>query len=69
MNGPNPFQVTIYDLRRNGPFLVLDFGVKCLVPNPGCSLITAFAPGYEPTGGISTDGFTPPASVWSTRPA
>lgn len=56
---PIPFQVSIYDLRRAGPFLVLDFGVRCLNPNPGCSVISAFGPSYEPTGEIQYDGFTP----------
>lgn len=46
-HGPEPFQVFIYDLRRDGPFLVLDFGTRCLAPQGnggnGCS-DSAFAP-------------------------
>ncbi|MFZ0039840.1 MAG: OmpA family protein [Solirubrobacteraceae bacterium] len=28
-SGPQPMRVSIYDLRRDGPFLVLDFGISC----------------------------------------
>jgi outer membrane protein OmpA-like peptidoglycan-associated protein len=44
-NGPNSYKVSIYDLRRDGPFLVLDFGVRCLNPSQGCQIDRAFAPG------------------------
>lgn len=43
-HGPEPFQVYVYDLRRDGPFLVLDFATRCLAPQGnGCSN-SAFAP-------------------------
>jgi outer membrane protein OmpA-like peptidoglycan-associated protein len=32
---PSPWRVTIYDLRRWGPYVTLDFGAKCL-DNSGC---------------------------------
>lgn len=32
---PSPWRVTIYDLRRWGPYVTLDFGAKCLDPS-GC---------------------------------
>jgi outer membrane protein OmpA-like peptidoglycan-associated protein len=55
-NGPIPFRVSIYDLRRDGPFLVLDFGIRCLLPaSPGCDLLDAFTPGYRPTGQTTAD--------------
>jgi hypothetical protein len=55
-NGPIPFQVSIYDLRRDGSFLVLDLGVKCLLPaNPGCGTLDAFSPGYRPTSSLQYD--------------
>lgn len=58
-NGPIPFQVSIYDLRRDGPFLVLDFGVKCLLPaNHGCQTFGAFAPGYQPVDEIANDTYS-----------
>lgn len=55
-NGPIPFQVSVYDLRRDGSFLVLDLGVRCLLPaNPGCGTIDAFSPGYRPTSSLQYD--------------
>jgi outer membrane protein OmpA-like peptidoglycan-associated protein len=55
-NGPIPFQVSVYDLRRDGSFLVLDLGVRCLLPaNPGCGTLDAFSPGYRPTSSIQYD--------------
>jgi outer membrane protein OmpA-like peptidoglycan-associated protein len=57
-HGPDPFQVTIYDLRRAGSFLVLDFGVQCLNASGGCDLSYAFAPGYKPTAEIQYDEFS-----------
>jgi outer membrane protein OmpA-like peptidoglycan-associated protein len=58
-NQPNRFRVSIYDLRRDGPFLVLDFGVKCLTPNPGCALLNSFTPSYEAGNQVQYDSFTP----------
>lgn len=48
-NGPERYQVSLYDLRRDGPFLVLDFGLVCLTPSTssGCGLAFTFAPGQE----------------------
>ncbi len=34
-DGPTHMRVSIYDLRRDGPYLVLDFGVSCL-DSGGC---------------------------------
>jgi hypothetical protein len=31
-----PYRLTIYDLRREGPYVVLDFGIACRVPGGGC---------------------------------
>jgi OmpA-OmpF porin, OOP family len=31
-----PYRLTIYDLRREGPYVVLDFGIACQVPGGGC---------------------------------
>ena len=45
INGPNSYKVSIYDLRRDGPFLVLDFGIRCLNPSQGCQTDRAFSPG------------------------
>jgi len=43
--GPEKMRLTIYDLRRQGPYVVLDFGVTCLEdPSTGCDLEFAFAP-------------------------
>jgi OmpA-OmpF porin, OOP family len=56
VNKPVPLQVSIYDLRRDGPFLVLDFGIRCLTPTSGCSLYDAFRPGYDPD--VATDTWT-----------
>lgn len=35
--------VSIYDLRRNGPFVTLDFGVRCDNPSDGCGAGSLFA--------------------------
>jgi outer membrane protein OmpA-like peptidoglycan-associated protein len=59
VNQPNRLQVSIYDLRRDGPFLVLDFGLRCLTPSTGCELVDPFAPGYESTSEIVPNGWTP----------
>ena len=40
-------QVTVYDLRRFGPFLTLDFGIQCLQPVAGCGTRGDFAPRNE----------------------
>jgi outer membrane protein OmpA-like peptidoglycan-associated protein len=31
-----PYRLTIYDLRREGPYAVLDLGIACQVPGGGC---------------------------------
>jgi outer membrane protein OmpA-like peptidoglycan-associated protein len=48
-SGPVRFQVSIYDLRRDGPFLVLDLGLRCETPDPGCDISYAFATEFFPT--------------------
>ncbi len=59
-SGPTQFRISLYDLRRSGSFLVLDFGATCVSPANSCSVVTAFSPGYEPTKtSIEFDGFTP----------
>lgn len=42
-SGPEPMVVSIYDLRRNGPFVTLDFGIRCENPSTGCDAGTLFA--------------------------
>jgi OOP family OmpA-OmpF porin len=36
-------KVTVYDLRRLGPFAVLDFGYSCVAPASGCDATGVFA--------------------------
>ncbi len=33
---PAPYRLSIYDLRRQGPYVVLDFGITCQAPGIGC---------------------------------
>ncbi len=40
-DGPVNLRVSIYDLRREGPYLVLDFGISC-ADSGGCNPIGAF---------------------------
>lgn len=42
VNNPEYFRVTIYDLRRYGPFVILDFGYACADLNAGCDPHEAF---------------------------
>ena len=43
--GPEKMRLTIYDLRRQGPYVVLDFGITCLEsPSTGCDMEFPFAP-------------------------
>ncbi len=54
LNGQEPSHVTIYDLRRSGPFVTLDFAVKCEVASgAGCS------PGFDFSGNANTPSYTP----------
>jgi OmpA-OmpF porin, OOP family len=41
--GPEPMTVSIYDLRRNGPFVTLDFSIRCDTPSDGCDAGSLFA--------------------------
>lgn len=41
-NTDEHFRVTIYDLRRHGPFVTLDFGYRCADLNAGCHPGDAF---------------------------
>ena len=41
--GPEPMVVSIYDLRRDGPFVTLDFGIRCENPSAGCDAGSLFA--------------------------
>jgi OOP family OmpA-OmpF porin len=43
-NSPQQYRVSIYDLRRDGPFVVLDFGLTCLTPSTGCDTYDTFSP-------------------------
>ncbi len=54
----DPMRVTIYDLRRNGPFVTLDFGIQCLDPNSGCATIGDFDPQFESASEESTYSYT-----------
>jgi len=40
---PDHLRVSIYDLRRSGPFVVLDYGISCVQASSGCSLEFDFA--------------------------
>lgn len=40
---PDHLRVSIYDLRRSGPFVVLDFGVACVQASDSCNLAFDFA--------------------------
>jgi OmpA-OmpF porin, OOP family len=50
---PANLTLNIYDLRRQGPFVVLDFGVLCPTPQAGCN--TAFVFPYSTSQGYNTD--------------
>ncbi len=42
---PDRMRITIYGIRREGPYVVLDFGAKCSQPsNPGCDTEEDFTP-------------------------
>ena len=54
--GGDHVRVTIYDLRRSGAFVTLDFGITCENPTAGCTTVNEFASSsYEDytAGGIS----------------
>lgn len=42
LNGNDRMRVTVYDLRRHGQFVTLDFAFQCLNPIAGCSSGAAF---------------------------
>jgi outer membrane protein OmpA-like peptidoglycan-associated protein len=50
---PVSVTVNIYDLRRQGPFVVLDFGLVCPTPGAGCSAPFMFE--YSPSQGQNSD--------------
>lgn len=59
-NRQETYKVSIYALRRVGSFLELDFGVRCLNPNPGCQVLNAFGPGWDlGSRGILVDANAP----------
>lgn len=66
LNGPQRFQVTIYDLRREGPFVVLDFGLKCLETS-GCDPQLAFT-GPKLAPGSATNDVRVPSGMWLVDP-
>jgi outer membrane protein OmpA-like peptidoglycan-associated protein len=41
--GPEYMRLSIYDLRRAGPYVVLDFGITCLISGSGCDQELDFA--------------------------
>ena len=64
---PDHLRVSIYDIRRSGPFVVVDFGVRCVQASDSCSLEfdlaadvhTQQAPTVYAHGGYGTaSGFT-----------
>lgn len=71
-SGLQPFGVTIFDLRRDGPFLVLDFGLRCRLPGvgpgTGCGTGTTFT-GPNLTGWDDTHNLRVPSGVWLVDPA
>ncbi len=58
--GPEKMRLTIYDLRRQGPYVVLDFGIACL-ESSGCSLEFPFAPPEVEMNG--NNDFNTPSAV------
>lgn len=54
-DGPQQLRISIYDLRRDGPFAVLDFGITCLTPSTGCGLSGNFAPAGSARGPVVGD--------------
>jgi outer membrane protein OmpA-like peptidoglycan-associated protein len=56
-SGPVRWQVSVYDLRRDGQFLVLDLGLRCLTPSPGCDPSYAFATEFHPTTEVNLQTF------------
>ena len=57
-----PYRLTIYDLRREGPYAVLDFGIACLLPGGGCDSRFDFS---LPLG----DGTSPEAEAGINEPS
>jgi OmpA-OmpF porin, OOP family len=47
---PDHMRVTIYDIRRQGPYVVLDFGVRCFqsAPHVGCDIGPDFSAQNQP---------------------
>lgn len=53
-SGPDQMRITIYDLRRQGPFVVLDFGFVCVqASGDHCDISDLEPPG---PAGITADG-------------
>ena len=70
---PDHLRVSIYDLRRSGPFVVLDFGVRCVQsPSPdGCALAFDLAAGTHSSygyGGYAEAGFGTASGVTLVDP-
>jgi outer membrane protein OmpA-like peptidoglycan-associated protein len=60
------YRLTIYDLRREGPYVVLDFGIACQVPGGGCDSRFDFSlPLGSPEG---TAGVNEPSAVTLVDP-
>jgi outer membrane protein OmpA-like peptidoglycan-associated protein len=61
-----PYRLTIYDLRREGPYVVLDFGIACQVPGGGCDSRFDFSlPTGTPEGSA---GINEPSAVTLVDP-
>jgi outer membrane protein OmpA-like peptidoglycan-associated protein len=54
--GPQQFRISIYDLRRAGPFVVLDFGIACQTPSSGCGTTGSFSPSGGAQGPVARNG-------------
>ncbi len=52
---PDSVKVNIYDLRRQGPFVVLDFGIVCPPPMPSDGCNGEFMFGYSTSQGHNSD--------------
>jgi outer membrane protein OmpA-like peptidoglycan-associated protein len=61
-----PYRLSIYDLRREGPYVVLDFGIVCEASSNGCGTRFDFAlPG---TTGEASNGFNEASGVTLVDP-
>jgi OmpA-OmpF porin, OOP family len=65
-----PYRLTIYDLRREGPYVVLDFGIACQVPGGDCDSEFDFSlPLGRGTNPETEAGLGEPSAVTLVDPA